>query len=78
MDRKAVWNCTGGRRIMDKLKPCPYCGYDAFIETMKVRKGYEAVIHCNGCLANIPTITFNTKNEAVKEVIEAWNKRTEE
>jgi Lar family restriction alleviation protein len=59
-----------------KLKPCPFCGGNAVMEPMKVRKGFEAVIHCNDdCLASICTITYETEQEAVKAVIEAWNRR---
>lgn len=58
-----------------ELKPCPFCGRGAVIETFKARKGYEATILCTGCLANMPTITYDTEDEAEKKVIEAWNRR---
>ncbi len=61
---------------MDELKPCPFCGNkDAFVESMQVRKGYEANIQCNGCLASIHIITFDGEEEAIKQVCEDWNRR---
>jgi hypothetical protein len=60
-----------------KIKPCPFCGGSAVIEPMQVRKGFEAVVHCNrSCLASIHTITYDTEEQAIKAVTEAWNKRT--
>jgi Lar family restriction alleviation protein len=58
-----------------KLLPCPFCGYDVVLEGMKVRKGYEVVVHCNGCLASIHTITYDTEEEAEQNAIQAWNRR---
>lgn len=60
---------------IEELKPCPFCGHDAVIEVFKVRKGYEATVQCTGCLANMPTITFDYEEEAEKEAIKAWNSR---
>lgn len=60
---------------MDELERCPFCGCPAVIEPMKVRKGYEADVHCNGCLASIHTTTYDTEEEAVAEGVRAWNKR---
>lgn len=55
---------------------CPFCGSTAFIETFKVRKGYEANVHCNKCLANMPTMTFDTEEEAYYQAVADWNTRT--
>lgn len=64
---------------MDNLKPCPFCGGKAVLEPYKARKGYEANIQCNGgCLLNMHTITFETIEEAVENVVEAWNCRQKE
>lgn len=58
------------------LKPCPFCGGEAVLETIRVRKGDEAVVHCNGgCLASIHTITYDTEQEAIDAATEAWNRR---
>lgn len=59
-----------------KLKPCPFCGFTASIETFKVRKGYEANVHCNKCLANIPTITLDSEEESYYQAVTCWNTRT--
>jgi Lar family restriction alleviation protein len=61
---------------MDELLPCPFCGGDAVIEPMRVRKGFETNIHCNGgCLASMHTITYDEESEAINAAIEAWNRR---
>lgn len=60
---------------MTELKPCPFCGYSAVIEPYKVRKGYEATVHCNACLAYMMTITYDTEEEAIEAVTEAWDRR---
>jgi Lar family restriction alleviation protein len=57
------------------LKHCPFCGWEAVIEPTKARKGYEAVAHCNSCLASVHTITYDTIEEAINAAIEAWNRR---
>lgn len=66
-----------GKRMSEQLKVCPYCGYIAALETMTVRKGWEADIHCGDCLASIHTITYDTEQEAIDAVVSAWNRRTE-
>lgn len=59
----------------DKIeKSCPLCGHEVIIETYKVRKGYEAAIHCDNCLLNLSSITFDTEREAASCVLEKWNK----
>ena len=64
---------------MEELKPCPFCGNrDAFLESFKVRKGYEAAVQCNGCLAQMVTITYDTEEEAIESAEKAWNRRTHE
>lgn len=60
---------------MSELKPCPFCGGKAMIEQAKVRKGYETYIVCCGCLVDMPTITYDTQEEADKKAIKAWNRR---
>lgn len=60
---------------MVELKPCPFCGYQAVLESFKARKGYEAAVCCNGCLASIHTITYDTEEEAISNVAISWNKR---
>ena len=61
-----------------ELKPCPFCGNcDALLESFAVRKGYEAVVQCNGCLATMATITYDTEKEAIEDVEKAWNRRAD-
>ena len=61
-----------------ELKPCPFCGGEAVLEPYKARKGYEANIQCNGgCLALMRTITYDTEEEAIENVVKAWNRRAD-
>lgn len=63
---------------MNKLRPCPFCGYPAVFEPFKERKGYASTIRCCNCPAEITTITYDTAEEAEMEAIEAWNRRVNE
>lgn len=63
---------------MAELKPCPFCGSDGLLERFSVRKGFEAFVVCTGCLVSMPTITYDTEEEAAKAAIEAWNRRAED
>ena len=61
-----------------ELKPCPFCGGEAVLESYKSRKGYEANIQCNGgCLSLMRTITYDTEGEAIEAVVNAWNRRVD-
>ena len=61
-----------------ELKPCPFCGGDAVLEPLNTRKGYEATIQCNGhCILYMSTITYDTEEEAVEAVVNAWNRRSD-
>lgn len=64
--------------MTDKLRECPCCEYESVLETMKVRKGWEAVIHCNGCLLAMNTIAYDTEEEAISAVTIAWNRRAQQ
>jgi Lar family restriction alleviation protein len=66
---------TGKEKPMSELKKCPFCGYEAVLETMTVRKGWEADAHCNGCLASFHTITYDTEEEAIAAAMAGWNQR---
>lgn len=57
------------------LKPCPFCGADAVIETFRVRKGFQANVSCTFCLAHMLTITFDFEEEAYLNAIKDWNRR---
>lgn len=58
-----------------KLRECPCCSYSAVLETMQVRKGWEANIHCNDCGLTIHTITFDFEEEAIEDAVTKWNTR---
>lgn len=62
-----------------ELKPCPFCGSkNVSLEPYKARKGYEANIQCNGhCILYMSTITYDTEEEAVEAVVNAWNRRAD-
>lgn len=62
---------------MAELKPCPFCGGKAMVESFAVRKGFEANIVCTDCLVNMPTITYDTEEEAIAAVEKAWNRRAD-
>lgn len=59
---------------MNELKPCPFCGGDAFLAEYDYSLGdYYVVTHvveCNGCHAT----TF--EYDSPKEAADAWNRRT--
>ena len=58
-----------------ELLPCPFCGGEALFEGLVARKGFEASVVCSGCLAYMPTITYDTEQEAEDAAIKAWNRR---
>ena len=60
---------------MTELKPCPFCGSTAFLNSYPERKGFGAVVECTSCLLQMQSITYDTENEAVEKVTEAWNRR---
>ena len=59
-----------------ELKPCPFCGHEAYLESFPVRKGFEAVVQCYNCNANMQTVTFDTEEAAQQSIAEEWNRRT--
>lgn len=69
-----------------ELKPCPFCGAEVELETMPLWHGghgyqgcYEFIIKCKNCGAqpNYPQndTVYRSENEAIKNVIKAWNRR---
>lgn len=60
---------------MTELKPCPFCGGNALLESMAVKKGFEALIQCNCKCVFMQTITYDTEAEAIEAVINDWNRR---
>lgn len=60
-----------------EFKRCPFCGGSATVEYHPTRKGYEAVVQCTGCLVNMPTVAFDSADEAINEAERTWNRRKE-
>lgn len=58
---------------MAKLKPCPFCGAEAFLDkyVYDLEPGCASThfVECNGCHAT--TFEYDSKEEAT----EAWNRR---
>lgn len=60
---------------LENLLTCPFCGSAAVLEAFPARKGFEASIHCNNCLAKMCSITYDTLSEAIESVTKSWNNR---
>ena len=71
-----------GWRMMSELKPCPFCGGEAYARFVKDKGafGYTSV-ECKKCGA-VPYVhmAYNnlSKEEAVMGVVEAWNRRVKD
>ena len=56
---------------MEELKPCPFCGSEAHIQTFHFR--YRVGCGTTGCIAGRLNRAFDTPEEAAA----AWNRRAE-
>lgn len=56
--------------MIEKLKPCPFCGEKAELTWNSQGQHY---IKCNSCDGGM--FTFATTEEKIKETVDAWNKR---
>ena len=56
----------------NELKPCPFCGGEAFVW----RTSHRTWIECENYNVDTHRVAFSSTNE--KEVIEAWNRRAGE
>ncbi len=64
---------------MKELKPCPFCGAkNPIVNSFEVRKGYEANVQCENCLVYMPSITYDSRQEAENEAIREWNRRAKD
>lgn len=66
---------------MVKLKPCPFCGGEAYARFVKDNKpfGYTSV-ECRSCGAvpYVHQVYSGKKEDAVLGAIEAWNRRAKD
>ena len=62
---------------MNELKPCPFCGGEAEIESLKLGGWQEVIVSCPDC--NIRTHEFTTDKDIdlKAEMIERWNRRVD-
>lgn len=72
-----------------KIKPCPFCGGKAKLETFQWWKGHEAVVKCTHCRAVGPLytglLTFQnefdedeTLDKLSARAVEVWNSASKE
>ena len=58
---------------MERLKPCPFCGWDDCINIDKYKCGGEwwYFVECEECMENGPV------GKTEQDAIDAWNRRRE-
>lgn len=69
--------------MSEKLKPCPFCGGDAELDSQQAYRplsgapavGTRVVIYCVQCSAEIGTCHEDVPNIRSEEVVEQWNRR---
>lgn len=59
----------------DELKPCPFCGGKAKLQTTCE---HHAWVECSACHARFPVMSCSTPGQAVIEATKVWNRRIEE
>ena len=66
--------------MIEKLKPCPFCGGEAVVENDF--SDYSFIVHCLNCYARTGTFMMgmygipDDEIEAQKVAVDAWNRRT--
>ena len=67
---------------MEKIKPCPFCGSEAYAEPYE-EEGLSSKFNCARaictnyqCQATIEKISFKPIQENLKYVLEKWNQRS--
>lgn len=61
---------------MEQLKPCPFCGGEAYIYSFPVSvstTGYAYYVKCKTCYAE-----YNFPQETKMEAVADWNRRAED
>ena len=64
---------------MEELKPCPFCGYKARVETTRDAIGdYQGYVECLDCVATVcGPGDMPDAESAMNEAVSAWNRRAE-
>ena len=60
------------------LKPCPFCGEEAKIESRNSNYGLYAFVECKGCHAKGSEVFVSINVCAADEATKRWNERAEE
>lgn len=60
---------------MEKLKPCPFCGGEAWIITGPL--GRFSYVYCTECRAQGEPFEVRAEYCAKDEAIKAWNRRAD-
>lgn len=63
-----------GRVMFETLKPCPFCGGKAYIQSL-FGKLYVTAAHDTKCLVSPDTFLMSEKS--LKKQVKAWNRRAE-
>lgn len=58
---------------MEQLKPCPYCGGKAYIDTFSGNWHIEA-FHKKDCIVR-PNTFLGSSNHSIAKQVKAWNRR---
>lgn len=69
---------------MNQLKPCPFCGGNAEMDTRQSyaqfppngRTGTRIVVYCCDCGADIGVCREDVPDVSAEEVAESWNRRS--
>ena len=59
-------------KFLDELKPCPFCGGRAYIQSL-FGKLYVTAAHDTKCLVHPDT--FLVSEKSLKKQVKAWNRR---
>lgn len=67
---------------MNKLKPCPFCGGVAEMDTLRAylalgtgRMGHALAVYCTTCSADIAVCYADVPDIQPEQVADMWNKR---